>query len=76
MIIHTDKESFTIHSTMKNIEKKLPKDIFMRIHISYRLNLNKINSIDSTILNVKNLDKKIPIGGSYKDDLFKRFNLA
>ena len=76
VIIHTDKERFTIHSTMKDIEKKLPEDMFMRVHRSYILNLNKINSIDSSIVNIENSDKKIPIGGSYKDDLFKRLNLA
>ena len=76
VIIHTEKERFTIHSTMKDIEKKLPEDIFMRVHRSYILNLNKINSIDSSIVNIEKSDKKIPIGGSYKDSLFKRLNLA
>ena len=76
VIIHTDKERFTIHSTMKDIEKKLPEDIFMRVHRSYILNLNKINSIDSSIVNIEKSEKKIPIGGSFKDSLFKRLNLA
>ncbi|MFT7085600.1 MAG: DNA-binding LytR/AlgR family response regulator [Vicingaceae bacterium] len=76
VIIHTDKERFTIHSTMKEIEKKLPDDMFMRIHRSFILNLNKINSIDSSIVNIENSDKKIPIGGSYRERLFKRLNLA
>ena len=76
VIIHTEKERFTIHSTMKDIEKKLPKKIFMRVHRSFILNLNKINSIDSSIVIIENSDKKIPIGGSYRESLFKRLNLA
>ncbi len=76
VIIHTDKERFTIHSTMKDIEKKLPSKMFMRSHRSFILNLNKINSIDSLIVNIENSDKKIPIGGSYREGLFKRLNLA
>jgi len=76
VIIHTEKERFTIHSTMKDIEKKLPDEMFMRVHRSYILNLNKISSIDSSIVNIENFDKKIPIGGSYRDSLFKRLNLA
>ncbi|MBL4709858.1 MAG: response regulator [Flavobacteriales bacterium] len=76
VIIHTEKERFTIHSTMKDIEKKLPEDTFMRVHRSFILNLNKINSIDSSIVLIENSDKKIPIGGSYKEGLFKRINLA
>jgi two-component system response regulator LytT len=76
VIIHTEKERFTIHSTMKDIEKKLPVKIFMRVHRSFILNLNKINSIDSSIVIIENSDKKIPIGGSYRESLFKRLNLA
>lgn len=76
VIIHTEKERFTIHSTMKDIEKKLPEKIFMRVHRSFILNLNKINSIDSSIVIIENSDKKIPIGGSYRESLFKRLNLA
>ena len=76
VIIHTEKERFTIHSTMKDIEKKLPEEMFMRVHRSFILNLNKINSIDSSIVIIENSDKKIPIGGSYREGLFKRLNLA
>jgi two-component system response regulator LytT len=76
VIIHTEKERFTIHSTMKDIEKKLPVKIFMRVHRSFILNLNKINSIDSSIVIIEKSDKKIPIGGSYRESLFKRLNLA
>lgn len=76
VIIQTVKEKYTIHSTMKEIEKKLPTSIFMRIHRSYILNLKKINSIDSSIVVIEEGNKKIPIGGSYKDALYKRLNLA
>lgn len=61
---------------MKDIEKKLPSDMFMRVHRSYILNLKKIKSIDSNIVLLEDTDKKVPIGGSYRDDLFKRLNLA
>tara|TARA_B100000508_G_C11458314_1_gene277883 strand:+ start:1238 stop:1987 length:750 start_codon:yes stop_codon:yes gene_type:complete len=76
VIIQTDKEKYTIHSTMKEIEKKLPMSTFMRIHRSYILNLKKIKSIDSSIVIIEEGNKKVPIGGSYKESLFKRLNLA
>jgi len=76
VIIHTVKEKYTIHSTMKDIEKKLPNESFMRVHRSFILNLKKIKSIDSSLVLIEESDKKVPIGGSYKDDLFKRLNLA
>ena len=76
VIIQTEEEKYTIHSTMKDIEKKLPKGIFMRVHRSFILNLKKIKSIDSSIVFIENSDKKIPIGGSYRERLFKQLNLA
>ncbi|MAY84892.1 MAG: DNA-binding response regulator [Flavobacteriales bacterium] len=76
VIIHTSEDKYTIHSTMKDIEKKLPEESFMRVHRSYILNLKKIKSIESAVVVLEESDKKIPIGGSYKDDLFKKLNLA
>ncbi len=76
VIIHTPNDKYTIHSTMKDIEKKLPAESFMRVHRSYILNLKRIKSIEGAILILENSDKKIPIGGSYKDELYQRLNLA
>lgn len=76
VIIHTSEDKYTIHSTMKDIEKKLPEESFMRVHRSYILNLKKIKSIESALVILEDSDKKIPIGGSYKDELFKKLNLA
>jgi len=76
VIIQTADEKFTIHSTMKDIEKKLPEDSFMRVHRSYILNLKKIKSIEGALVIIEESNKKIPIGGSYKDQLYKRLNLA
>jgi DNA-binding LytR/AlgR family response regulator len=76
VIIHTKDEKYTIHSTMKDIERKLPSDMFMRVHRSYILNLKRIKSIESFIVILEETDKKVPIGGSFKDDLFERLNLA
>jgi len=76
VIIHTKSEKYTIHSTMKEIEKKLPSDQFMRVHRSFIINLKKIKSIESAILILEDTTKRIPIGGSYRDGLFNRLNLA
>lgn len=76
VIIHTNDEKFTIHSTMKEIEKKLPSETFMRIHRSFILNLKKIKSIDGSIVVIEDSNKRIPIGGSYREELFKQLNLA
>lgn len=72
--IFTDKDKYTVHSTMKNIESKLPKDKFLRVHRSYIVNVNKIDKVDldDGLLVVEK--KLIPIGISYKDTLMKTLN--
>lgn len=71
--IHTKEKKYTVHSTMKNMENKLPKDKFIRVHRSYIVQLDKIDSIDEGIIFINK--HMIPIGGSYRESLMKRLNL-
>lgn len=75
VVIHTRKESYTIHSTMKEIESKLSYGVFMRVHRSYIINLNAIESIKYSNISIAGMDKEIPIGGSYKESLASKINL-
>lgn len=72
VVIHTQNSRFTIHSTMKDIETKLGEDDFLRIHRSFIVRLDKISTIEYPNLTLENIDKVIPIGGSYKDELTRR----
>ncbi|MCC7332696.1 MAG: response regulator [Flavobacteriales bacterium] len=72
VVINLGDIRYTIHSTMKDIEKRLPGNEFIRVHRSYIVRLDKINSIEQTNIVMEGGKKLIPIGGSYKDDLFKR----
>ena len=74
VVIHTENADYTIHSTMKDIEKKLPKAHFVRVHRSFIVNIHKISAIQSSALLLENGDKEIPIGGSYKDQIGDRIN--
>lgn len=75
VVINTIDQKYTIHSTMKDIERKLPKSVFQRVHRSFILNVNKIAAIQGANLIVEEFNKEIPIGGSYKDALAARINL-
>ena len=75
VVVHTSKESYTIHSTMKEIERKLTDNVFMRVHRSYIINLKAIESIKHSNITMVGMDKEIPIGGSYKDVLASKINL-
>jgi len=71
--IYTNKKKYTIHSTMKNMENKLAEDNFMRVHRSYIVNLDKIETFDENLVFIE--QNMIPIGGSFKDKLLQRLNL-
>lgn len=72
VVIHTDSTRYTIHSTMKDIDQKMGKEHFLRVHRSYIIRLDKISSIEYPNLIMETIDKTIPIGGSYRDDLNKK----
>lgn len=76
VVINTLNSRYTIHSTMKDIEKKMPLADFIRVHRSFIVRIDKIASIDIPNLILENEKKVIPIGGSYKDDLVNRLNLV
>lgn len=66
---------FTIHSTMKDIMAKLPPSEFIRVHRSFIVRIDKIASIDFPNLTMEEDKKVIPIGGSYKDELYDKLNM-
>lgn len=75
VIINTQYARYTIHSTMKEIDKKLGNVEFARVHRSYIARLDKISSIDSQNVILENDKKTIPVGGSYREELMKKLNL-
>lgn len=77
VIFYTSDDKFTLHCTMKDIESKLPKNIFARVHRSYIVNIDKIHIIEyvNSTIKLEKMNKQIPLGASYKSALFKKFNL-
>ena len=76
VVVNLGDAKYTIHSTMKDIEKKLPSKDFQRIHRSYIVRLDKIVAIEQPNIVIEGGKKILPIGGSYKDELFSRLNLV
>jgi DNA-binding LytR/AlgR family response regulator len=75
VIINTVSGRYTVLSTMKNIEEKLPKKYFIRVHRSFIVLIDKITAIDHNVLLMEGDKKEIPIGGSYKAELVSRLNM-
>ena len=69
---HTTQKKITALYVMKNLEDSLPKDRFIRVHKSYIVAIKHIEMIEGNMLKIAGV--KIPIGGSYKNDLLIRLN--
>ena len=73
ILIKTEGTNYTVHTTLKKIEDKLPKSSFLKIHRSYVINVNKIIDIqDSTVLIGKDL---IPVSKNNRPILMESINL-
>lgn len=71
--LKTDDKNYTVHSTLKKIEDKLPDDLFLKVHRSYIINIKKIIDIeDNSVLIKKDV---IPVSRSNRPELIKRLNL-
>ena len=71
--IKTENKDYTVHSTLKKIEEKLPDSLFLKIHRSYIINIKKIIDIeDNSVLIKKDV---IPVSRSKRPELMKRLDL-
>ncbi len=67
--IFTSVERIISLQIMKKMEDTLPEKHFIRVHKSYIVALNKIDSIERSRIWIK--DKIIPVGDTYRDQFFK-----
>lgn len=75
VVINTADNSYTTHTTMKEMVRILPAKDFVRIHRSFIVNLDKIFSIKYPDLVIEGKMKVLPIGGLYRKELYSRLNM-
>jgi DNA-binding LytR/AlgR family response regulator len=68
--IVTDTGKFTLTSSLKGMVEKLPKGYLIRVHRSYMVNISKLDVVADHHLEINR--KVIPLGKSYKNELFGR----
>ncbi len=73
ILVKTETKNYTVHSTLKKIEEKLPKKLFLKIHRSYIINVTKIIDIEDNSVLIKK--EVIPVSRSNRPVLMKRLNL-
>ena len=67
--IFTPAERIITLQNMKKMEDALPTKYFIRVHKSYIVSINKIDSIERSRIFIG--DKIIPVGDTYRDEFFK-----
>jgi DNA-binding LytR/AlgR family response regulator len=68
--LYTTNKKLVVYLTIKGIQEKLPADKFLQVHKSYIVNLDKINNIEGSLLDMG--PAKISVGQSFYDDALKR----
>ncbi len=67
--IFTQAERIITLQNMKKMEDALPPQYFTRVHKSYIVSINKIDSIERSRIFIG--EKIIPVGDTYREDFFK-----
>lgn len=71
-VVTKEKRIITL-TNIKGMLEKLPQDRFIRVHKSYIVAKDKVQTIKGTILTID--DKEIPIGLTFKENFKKGMNL-
>jgi DNA-binding LytR/AlgR family response regulator len=71
--LYTPEKFYAIHTTLRAVEERLPPSNFLRVHRSYIVALNKIDSMEGGVLIVNG--KPLPVADAYRSTLNKRMNI-
>jgi DNA-binding LytR/AlgR family response regulator len=72
--INTVEKQYIIHSTLKNMEDRLPAAEFARIHRGFMIPVSKIDYIEDGVAFV--MGTALPVSETYKNDLLKKLQLV
>lgn len=69
--IHCGSKKTLVLTSMKELEERLPKHQFMRVHKSFIIAINRITGIEGNQVLLKGVNSEIQIGDSYKPELME-----
>ncbi|MBR6249578.1 MAG: response regulator transcription factor [Bacteroidales bacterium] len=71
--IFCENEKIITLESLRNLEETLPPNMFIRVHKSYIVRIDKIRALYGNQLKIDGVQQYIPVGKSYKDDVQSRF---
>ncbi|WP_276480232.1 LytR/AlgR family response regulator transcription factor [Paraflavitalea pollutisoli] len=69
----TGDKKYVTHNTIKNLEEKVNRISFIKVHRSYIINISKIDDIRENDLYIKG--NEIPISKAHRNEVMKRLNI-
>jgi DNA-binding LytR/AlgR family response regulator len=64
-MLYTTSKKMMVYITIKSLEEQLPADIFIKVHKSFIVNINKVKSIEGNILDIGSA--KITVSQNLRD---------
>jgi DNA-binding LytR/AlgR family response regulator len=71
--LYIPEKFYAIHATLKAVEERLPASRFLRVHRSYLVAINKIDSMEGGVLIINR--KPLPVADAYRSALNKRLKI-
>jgi DNA-binding LytR/AlgR family response regulator len=71
--LYTPERFYAVHTTLRTVEERLPASRFQRVHRSYLVAIDKIDTLDGGALVVNG--KPLPVADAYRAALNKRMNI-
>jgi DNA-binding LytR/AlgR family response regulator len=68
--IYSPEKTYVIRETLQNILDKLPEKLFLRVHKSFVISIQKIKKIVGNIVHIEG--HEIPVGNTFKSELANR----
>ncbi len=70
IIIHTKQKKYIAYLTFKGIEDRLPQNLFIRIHKSFLVSINAIQSIEANEIRLEKVS--LPVSKNYKEEVMNK----
>jgi DNA-binding LytR/AlgR family response regulator len=71
--LYTPERFYAVHTTLRTVEERLPASRFQRVHRSYLVAIDKIDTLDGGALVVNG--NPLPVADAYRAALNKRMNI-
>ena len=70
----TAAKKYVTLNTLKNLEEKLNRSTFLKVHRSYIVNIAKIDDLQGNTIYIQG--NEVPIGKGHREDVLKKLNIV